>query len=164
MRDVLNGGKPLTDDHFFIQAFKKIYGKLPNENGYRDQERIDWYIEEFLALSIQEAVKFNDPLAVLYRMMEEMEGDATGKQGSSINWTRLMEVVSEMKDVLTGVPRYKRLLVEGEIITIGNRSFKITSMVYSEYGGKLRHFALGYDISTKEPVVMKDLNSAKCLR
>ncbi|OGW97834.1 MAG: hypothetical protein A2Y04_00050 [Omnitrophica WOR_2 bacterium GWC2_45_7] len=161
VRDVLNGGKPLTDDHFFIQAFKKIYGKLPNENGYRDQERIDWYIEEFLALSIQEAVKFNDPLAVLYRMMEEMEGDATGKQGSSINWTRLMEVVSEMKDVLTGVPRYKRLLVEGEIITIGNRSFKITSMVYSEYGGKLRHFALGYDISTKEPVVMKDLNSAQ---
>src|SRR6185295_13513405 len=49
---------PLTLDHPFIRAFIKVYGKPHGEEMQSDTAQVDWVIEEFLVLTIQEAELF----------------------------------------------------------------------------------------------------------
>ncbi|MFH1665507.1 MAG: hypothetical protein ABIA77_05125, partial [Candidatus Omnitrophota bacterium] len=84
----------LDETHPFITAFKKTYGKphslelLPADSRFTIHDsRIDWYLEEFLTLSIQERDLFDDRSAVLTRMIkaaDEQEGGILRRHGKSI--------------------------------------------------------------------------------
>ncbi len=58
---------PLHENHPFITAFRKVYGE-PHGIETTSLDRIGWYLEEFLTLSIQEKNVFNDEYAVINRM------------------------------------------------------------------------------------------------
>ncbi|MBU1084655.1 MAG: AAA family ATPase [Candidatus Omnitrophica bacterium] len=68
---------PLHESHPFIKAFSKTYGR-PHAGEFPEGEsrvtsnerRIDWYLEEFLTLSIQEHNLFHDKYFVLNKMIE----------------------------------------------------------------------------------------------
>lgn len=64
---------PLTTDHPFIVAFRKAYGEphlseIASSRHGGTRNDVDWYLEEFLTLSVQEAVLFDNEYAVLNRM------------------------------------------------------------------------------------------------
>ena len=71
-------GEQLTESHSFIKAFKDVYGEphcsqitdatMDDGRETRD-DNINWYIEEFLVLSMQEMELFNDIYAVIDRVI-----------------------------------------------------------------------------------------------
>ena len=56
----------LTENHNFIQAIKAIYGE-PHTSEVRDS--VDWYLEEFLTLCIQEQILFNKDARKMFQKL-----------------------------------------------------------------------------------------------
>ena len=102
----------LTEEHSFIATFAKVYGK---PHAGENIDNIDWYIEEFLALSIQEAFIFRDK----YRVIEEMIASIDPKTQVVIRETE-EKIKSVLKDTLkTAAIRHfwESICVEAEMFT-----------------------------------------------
>ncbi|MBU0571073.1 MAG: hypothetical protein KKC50_03410, partial [Candidatus Omnitrophica bacterium] len=110
-------GGPLTETHPFITAFRKIYGSPHAAESLHATDTIDWYLEEFLTLSMQEWKLFDKKYAVLDKMMDvadETESSVLNGHEQSVK-NGLNNVFEELKKVDQEIiSSINRLLEEGK--------------------------------------------------
>ncbi len=103
---------PFDSRHPFFETFQKVYGDIELlEKSARDQNYVDWYLEELLVLHYQDREKFNEKEAMVHKLSK-----ARVELGAAYSG-RLQTIFDEMYELIDELERpILKLHAEEEVV------------------------------------------------